>query len=256
MLSISPPEFLKLLAHDLRWQILTLLAESDRRVQELVTLLERPINLVSYHLRLLREGGLVHEHRSAADARDLYYTLTLAYIAQQFHAVGTELHPALACSDITPRQTPAQILFLCTHNSARSQMAEALLRTRAGDRPIQVMSAGSFPSTVAPEAIRAMERLGINISKQQSKHLDVFRHHSFNYIVTVCDQVREECPSFPGDPSTIHWSIPDPSTSTGTPEDRLAVFTATAQEIAQRVEHLLLRLDRDVATPNVPQPTK
>lgn len=256
MLSISPPEFLKLLAHDLRWQILTLLAESDRRVQELVTLLERPINLVSYHLRLLREAGLVREHRSAADARDLYYTVTLAYVAQQFRAVGTELHPALACSSIPPRQTPAQILFLCTHNSARSQMAEALLRMQAGDRPIQVMSAGSYPGTVAPEAICAMDRLGIDISKQQSKHLDVFRHHSFHYVVTVCDQVREECPSFPGDPNIIHWSIPDPSTRVGTPEERLAVFTATAQELAQRVEHLLLRLDRDVAPPNVPQPTK
>jgi ArsR family transcriptional regulator, arsenate/arsenite/antimonite-responsive transcriptional repressor / arsenate reductase (thioredoxin) len=249
MAVISPPDFLKLLAHDLRWQILTLLADSDRRVQELVALLERPINLVSYHLRQLRSAGLVQEHRSAADGRDLYYTLTLAQVAEQFHGVGRQLHPALGCPATTPpRQTPAHILFLCTRNSARSQMAEALLRVQAGPRPLEVASAGSLPATVDPDTVRAMAQFGIDITAQQSKHLDQFRHRTFDYVITVCDQVREECPVFPGEPHTIHWSVPDPAVTTGTPEERLTVFLATAQELATRVDYLMLRLDSEAST--------
>lgn len=249
MAAVSPPDFLKLLAHDLRWQILTLLAESDRRVHELVTLLERPMNLVSYHLRQLRNAGLVEEHRSSADGRDLYYTLTLPQVVQQFHRVGQLLHPALNCAAVSPRQTPAHILFLCTHNSARSQMAEALLRARAGSRPIQAVSAGSHPAILDPDAQRAMERLGIDISTQTSKHLNQFRGDTFDYVITVCDQAREECPTFPGEPTTVHWSIPDPVATTGTPEERLAVFVATAQELATRVGYLLQRLDAETVVP-------
>jgi ArsR family transcriptional regulator, arsenate/arsenite/antimonite-responsive transcriptional repressor / arsenate reductase (thioredoxin) len=243
---ISPPEFLKLLAHELRWQLLVALAESDRRVQELVDLVARPMNLVSYHLRLLRSAGIVQEHRSSADGRDLYYTLALPQIAQQFHSLGYQLHPALGYPPIhTPRQIPARVLFLCTRNSARSQMAEALLRTYAEERPIEVVSAGSHPSVIDPDAIRALATLGIDIAAQQSKHLELFRNDSFDYVITVCDQVREECPDFSGKPNIIHWSIPDPVVATGTAAERLAVFTATAQELATRVNHLLIRLDAE-----------
>ena len=248
MTTSSPPDFLKLLAHDLRWQILTLLAQSDRRVQELVTLIERPMNLVSYHLRQLRSAGLVEEHRSSADGRDLYYTLTLPQVAEQFHRAGNQLHPALGCSATTaPRQTPAHILFLCTRNSARSQMAEALLRAQAGTRPITVASAGTHPATVDPDALRAMSHLGVDISAQTSKHLDQFRSDTFDYVITVCDQAREECPAFPGEPNVIHWSIPDPVVAGGTAQERLAVFITTAQALATRVEYLLLRLDAEAA---------
>jgi protein-tyrosine-phosphatase/DNA-binding transcriptional ArsR family regulator len=245
MTTASPPDFLKLLAHDLRWQLLTLLAESDRRVQELVAQLGRPINLVSYHLRLLREAGLVQEHRSAADGRDLYYTLTLSQVADQFHAAGRQLHPALSVATLPPRQRPAHILFLCTRNSARSQMAEALLRAQAGSRPLTIESAGSHPAAVNPDAIAAMTVFGLDISGQHSKHIDQLQQRAFDYVITVCDQVREECPTFPGEPKSIHWSVPDPVAATGTPAERLAVFVATAQALATRVEHFLLRLDTD-----------
>lgn len=242
----SPPDFLKMLAHELRWQIITHLAESDRRVQELVTLVERPINLVSYHLRQLRLAELVEEHRSAADGRDLYYSLALAQVADQFKYVGRQLHPALDCLGAPPpRQTPAHILFLCTRNSARSQMAEALLRAQAGPRPISVASAGVHPSTVDADAMRAMAVLGLDISGQTSKHLDQFRHSAFDYVITVCDQAREECPTFPGEPKTIHWSIPDPVAAAGGGEERLARFLATAQALSTRVQYLLRRLDAE-----------
>ena len=244
----TPPDLLKLLAHELRWQILVALATSDRRVQELVDLVARPMNLISYHLRLLREAGIVEEHRSAADGRDLYYSLVLPQGVQQFHSIGRQLHPALGCpATSAPRQTDASILFLCTRNSARSQMAEALMRSKAEERPIVVASAGSQPATVDTDAIRALAELGIEITGQQSKHLDLFRDHHFDYVVTVCDQVREECPVFPGDGNTIHWSIPDPVAARGTPEERLAVFIATARELATRVDHLLLRLDAEAS---------
>jgi ArsR family transcriptional regulator, arsenate/arsenite/antimonite-responsive transcriptional repressor / arsenate reductase (thioredoxin) len=250
MIAISPPDFLKLLAHELRWQLLVALAESDRRVQELVDRVARPMNLVSYHLRLLRNAGIVQEHRSSADGRDLYYTLALPQVAQRFHSLGSQLHPALGYPTIhTPRQIPASVLFLCTRNSARSQMAEALLRTSAEERPIEVVSAGNHPSVVDPDAIRALATFGIDISSQQSKHLERFQDRSFDYVITVCDQAREECPSFPGNPHVIHWSIPDPVVATGTAADRLAVFIATAQELAIRVNHLLIRLDAEATEP-------
>lgn len=251
LFSEGSPAILALLAHDVRWRLITALAHSDRRVQELVELVARPTNLVSYHLRLLRDGGLVHEHRSAADRRDFYYTLALPHVVQQFHTAGAQLHPALGCPPpAQPRRIPAKILFLCTHNSARSQMAEALLRAHVGARPIQVMSAGSHPTAVDPDAVRAMARLGIDISAQQPKHLDHFRGDSFDYVITVCDQVREECPAFPDEPNTIHWSIPDPAVAD--PDSaRPAVFVATAQALATRVEYLLARLDAEAAAVKV-----
>lgn len=243
-----PPDFLKLLAHELRWQILLALAKSDRRVQELVDLVARPMNLVSYHLRLLRNAGIVEEHRSSADGRDLYYTLTLSKVAHQFHYAGQQLHPALGCP-ATPqlRETPAKVLFLCTRNSARSQMAEALLRAKAGPRPIHVVSAGTHPATVDPDALHAMESLGIDIAGQTSKHLDRFCGDAFDYVITVCDQAREECPTFPDEPNVIHWSIPDPVVAGGTEEERLAVFMETAHALTTRVEYLLIRLDSEAA---------
>lgn len=251
MVSDSPADFLQLLAHDLRWQILSALAHSDRRVQELVALLGRPMNLVSYHLRLLRTAGLVHEHRSSADGRDLYYTLALSELAQRFQTAGLRLHPALGCPATSPaQQTPLRVLFLCTRNSARSQMAEGLLRTRAGARPIAVFSAGSEPAEVDPDTIRAMAALDINVTGQRAKRLDVFDGKAFDYVITVCDQMREQCPTWPGDPDMRHWSVPDPAGVGGTPQERLAAFTATAQDLARRVEHFLLVLDAEAGQPD------
>jgi protein-tyrosine-phosphatase len=126
-------------------------------------------------------------------------------------------------------------------------MAEALLRAQAGERPIQVMSAGSQPAEVDPDAVEAMAHFGIDITAQQSKHLDLFRNEPFDYVITVCDQVREECPVFPSEPNLIHWSIPDPAATVGTPGERRTVFIDTAHALAKRVEHFLVRLDAESA---------
>jgi ArsR family transcriptional regulator, arsenate/arsenite/antimonite-responsive transcriptional repressor / arsenate reductase (thioredoxin) len=245
----KPPDFLKLLAHDLRWQLLKALAYSDCRVQELVRLLDRPQNLVSYHLHRLREQHLVSEHRSSADGRDVYYRLELEHIRTLYLSSGEALHPLLGTTEITTREgvevmqvEPVRVLFLCTHNSARSQIAEALLRSLGGNR-VAVFSAGSEPSAVHPDAIQAMARRHIDLSQHTSKHLDTFIGQTFDYVITVCDRVREVCPVFPNDPEQVHWSFPDPAL---VEEDkaRQRAFEETAQQLATRIHHLLIFIDR------------
>jgi arsenate reductase (thioredoxin) len=140
-----------------------------------------------------------------------------------------------------------RVLFLCTHNSARSQMAEGLLRRLAGDR-FEVMSAGTEATFVRPEAVTAMAELGINISGQESKTLDRYLGEPFDYVVTVCDDANEACPVFPGARNRLHWSLRDPSRATGTDEERLAVFRAVRDEILARIENELLPPGR-VPTP-------
>lgn len=245
------PSFLKLLAHDLRWQLLTALAYSDRRVQELVHLLGRPQNLVSYHLGRLRQQDLVSERRSAADGRDVYYSLNLERMRQLYLASGEALHPALngateplgAVAE-APESEPVRVLFLCTHNSARSQMAEGILRAADGDR-VEVFSAGNEPSQVHPLAIQAMAALNIDISQQRSKHMEEFAGQHFDYIITVCDRVRESCPIFPGDPEQIHWSFPDPAAVEGSTNERRDAFARTARELSTRIHYLLMAIDRE-----------
>lgn len=126
-------------------------------------------------------------------------------------------------------------LFLCTHNSARSQMAEGLLRHLAGDR-FEVASAGTEATHVRPLAIAAMSELGIDISSQESKTLDRYLGESFAYVITVCDQAAETCPVFPGAQQRLHWSFPDPSKATGTEAEQLAVYRQVRDAIRQRIE--------------------
>jgi len=116
-----------------------------------------------------------------------------------------------------------RVLILCTGNSARSQMAEGLLRALDGDR-FEVFSAGSQPSVVNPLAIAAMHERGIDISGHRSKHLREYLDQPFDYVITVCDQAAETCPVFPGRAQRIHWSFPDPAAVTGTDEERMAAF--------------------------------
>lgn len=126
-----------------------------------------------------------------------------------------------------------RVLFLCTHNSARSQMAEGLLRHLAGDR-FEVHSAGTEATFVRPEAIRAMAELGSDISHQESKTLDRYVDEPFDFVVTVCDNANEACPFFPGAKNRLHWSLPDPSQAAG--DERLAVFREVRDEIWSRIE--------------------
>jgi arsenate reductase len=127
------------------------------------------------------------------------------------------------------------VLFLCTHNSARSQMAEGLLRHLADDR-FEAMSAGTEATYVRPLAVRAMEEIGIDISGQESKTLDRYLQESFDYVITVCDDANEACPFFPGAQSKLHWSFEDPSKAEGSEEERLAVFRRVRDGIKDRVQ--------------------
>jgi arsenate reductase (thioredoxin) len=128
-----------------------------------------------------------------------------------------------------------KVLFLCTHNSARSQMAEGLLRHLAGNH-FEVMSAGTEATHVRPLAIRAMDELGIDISGQESKTLDRYLGDTFDYVVTVCDDATEACPVFPGAKRRLHWSFEDPAQARGSEEERLRVFQSVRDEIKERIE--------------------
>jgi arsenate reductase len=127
-----------------------------------------------------------------------------------------------------------RVLILCTGNSARSQMAEGLLRHDAGDTFI-VESAGLEPTFVRPEAIKAMQEIGIDISDQRSKSLDKFMGQPFEYVITVCDNANQNCPIFPGAKHRIHWSVEDPATVRGTEETRLKAFRAARDDLRARL---------------------
>ena len=126
----------------------------------------------------------------------------------------------------------SRVLILCTGNSARSQMAEGLLRHDAGDR-FQVFSAGTKPSQIRPEAIAVMRELGIDISGQRSKSVDEFTGQSFDYVLTVCDNARESCPIFPGKSAMIHRNFEDPAALAGSEEERLGLFRRVRDEMRQ-----------------------
>ncbi len=246
------PSVLKLLAHDLRWALLQQLTRSDYRVAELVEQVKQPLNLVSYHLRQLRQAGLVRERRSTADERSFYYSLDLERLHTFYLEASSSLHPSLG-QEITPGSRvnwsftiPApRLLFLCTGNSARSQMAEALVH-HLGQGQVQAFSAGSHPApAVHPLAMRAIGRLGIQMSQPFPKHLDLFVDQSFDRVITLCDRVREQCPSWPGSPPLIHWSFPDPSTAEGSEAERQQVFDHLAIQLSVRIRLLLTLLERE-----------
>jgi protein-tyrosine-phosphatase/DNA-binding transcriptional ArsR family regulator len=242
--AITPPQFLRLAGHPLRWRILSELARSDRVVHELTELVGEPQNLVSYHLGKLRDGRLVSARRSAADRRDTYYGLDLARVGALLSETGGALHPGLRLarpsrSDAPMR--PARVLFLCTGNSARSPMAEALVRARSGGA-IEAASAGSLPRPIHPNAVRVMrEAYGVDLAAHAATHLGVFSEERFDWVISLCDRVREVCPEFPGEPETIHWSVANPAT--GDSDDvTYPLFQQTAAELATRIDFLLAAL--------------
>ena len=134
-----------------------------------------------------------------------------------------------------------RLLFLRTGNSARSQIAEALAVAQSGGL-VEAYSAGSRPKPLHANAVRVMAERGIDLTSRRSKHLSLFTGQRFDYVITLCDRVREVCPEFPGHPDRIHWSIPDPSASGDDDAATLAAFRRTAAEVETRITYLLARI--------------
>jgi protein-tyrosine-phosphatase/DNA-binding transcriptional ArsR family regulator len=242
------PSFVRLAAHPVRWRLLAELAVSDHRVRDLVARIAEPQNLVSYHLRLLREGGLVTSTRSSFDGRDSYYHLDLDRCGQGLHDSAAGLHPALllgpgaagrAESSPEGRSRPIEVLFVCTGNSARSPLAEALMGRHAAGR-VSATSAGTRPKQeLSPEAVRVLrEGFGIDLSGRRPRPLDAVTARRFDVVVTLCDKAREVCPDFPGQRQKIHWSVADPAAA-GHADAGEAAFRRAAADIDTRVRHLL-----------------
>jgi protein-tyrosine-phosphatase/DNA-binding transcriptional ArsR family regulator len=252
MPDVAPSEFLQLAGHPLRWRLLGELARSDRVVHELTRLVGEPQNLVSYHLGKLRDGRLVSARRSAADRRDTYYGLDLARFGELLSATGAALHPGLRLGRRLRADAPpasAKVLFLCTGNSARSPMAEALVRARS-DGSVEAVSAGSHPRPLHPNALRVMrDDYGLDLAGHAPRRLDELADQRFDWVISLCDRVREVCPEFPGAPQAVHWSIANPAT--GDPDDiTYPLFQQTAAELATRIDFLLAALAAPADAPH------
>jgi protein-tyrosine-phosphatase/DNA-binding transcriptional ArsR family regulator len=247
------------LADPVRWRLMRELASGDRRVRELVAAVGQSQNLVSYHLRQLRSGGLVSARRSSFDGRDTYYSLDLEGCSRALAGAAVALHPGLASlasgSDAAgpaagPASGPAavsqadgaraarRVLFVCTGNSSRSPMAEGLLRHRAGTQ-VATASAGIRPKPVHPHAVAVMrDRYGIDITGHRPVQVDTAARKRFDYVISLCDKAREACPEFTGNPGLIHWSLPDPAAGEGGLAGYPA-FERTAAELDARIGFLL-----------------
>jgi len=253
-----PPTLFRLTGHEVRWRLLRELAAGDRQVRELSALVAERQSLTSYHLGQLRKGGLVSARRSSADGRDTYYSLDLTACREALADAGAALHPGLRPSLPEPGPPPGgverppgapavRVLFLCTGNSARSQMAQAIIEALAGDG-VEAASAGSTPKELHPAAVRVMLARGIDIGGRRAKHLDEYAGQHFDHVITLCDRVREVCPDFGRSTVTEHWSMPDPSAEAQTVDDD-APFVRTAEELTTRIGFLLHRL-RVTTTPS------
>jgi protein-tyrosine-phosphatase/DNA-binding transcriptional ArsR family regulator len=244
---VASPAFLQLAGHPLRWRLLAELARSDRMVNELTSLVGEPQNLVSYHLGKLRDARLVSARRSSADRRDAYYTVDLARFGSLLSSTGSALHPGLRLEATSPDldgRAAVRALFLCTGNSARSQMAEAMAIARSGG-VIEAYSAGSHPKPIHPNALRVMrDEHGLDLSAQVSKHLDVFVGERFDWVISLCDRVREVCPQFPGHPEAIHWSLANPASADADDDATYPLFQQTAAELETRIGFLLAMVAR------------
>ncbi|WP_218020121.1 arsenate reductase/protein-tyrosine-phosphatase family protein [Nocardia anaemiae] len=235
---VPVPLLMRMAAHPLRWALMTELAASDRRVRELVAAVDEPQNLVSYHLRLLRSAGLVTVRRSNFDGRDSYYHLDLSRCASAFGEAATALHPALAPTR-RPWPKGSSVLFLCTGNSARSPIAEALLRRRV--EGIDVASAGSHPAPrLHPNAVRVLhEDYDIDLEPRLPQSLDAVAARHFDYVITLCDKIRE-VPRDHGSAVETHWSLPDPSAAAPTDSAAYPEFRSVATELDTRIGFLPL----------------
>ncbi len=236
------PPLIQMAAHPLRWALLAELAAGDHRVRELAGAVDEPQNLVSYHLRLLRSAGLVDARRSSFDGRDTYYRLNLTECARAFGETAAALHPALAPAPVT-KPAARSVLFLCTGNSARSPMAEALLKKR-GRGQVRVSSAGSHPKPqIHRNAIRVMRDMyDIDLGVRRPQGLTAVARRRFDYVITLCDRVREYAVGH-GLATTMHWSVPDPSAAADDDRASYAEFHRVAEELDGRIGFLLPVLD-------------
>jgi protein-tyrosine-phosphatase/DNA-binding HxlR family transcriptional regulator len=243
----APPDvarFFRLVADETRLMILRLLALSDLRAGEIGEAMRLPPNAVSYHLKRLRTLGLLRDRHSSADARDVYYHLDVGRLQSLYSAAGDTLYsgmsPQLGVRTESGKalSRPLRVLFLCTHNSARSQIAEALLRHMGGDQ-VAVFSAGSMPTEVHPQALVTLRELEIDTRSLYAKSMDMFIGEPFDYIITVCDRVRDICPAFLSDPAQIHWSMPDPVVVEDA-ERCARAFRDVAMELQTRIRYLLM----------------
>ena len=239
-MSRTLPLFLRLMADPLRWRLACELAAGDRRVRELVAAVGEPQNLVSYHLKQLRDAGLVTARRSSFDGRDTYYHLDLDRCAAALAGVGPTLHPALAVAPAKPVAEYPAVLFVCTGNTARSPIAEALLRHHAGDR-VRVASAGTRPGPrLHPNTARVLrDGYGIDMSGVRPRHLHTLTGHRFDYVISLCDRAREAHPEFAHEPRRVHWSIPDPAAAGGADEATYPAYAGLAADVDSRIRHLL-----------------
>jgi protein-tyrosine-phosphatase len=178
----------------------------------------------------------------AADRRHAYYSVDLARFGELLALMGVSLHPGLGpvtvARDGGGEASPAAVLFVCTGNSARSQLAEALLGQMAGGAA-HAWGAGSSPKPLQPNAVRVMGERGLDLSSRRSKHLSEFADRRFDYVITLCDGVREVCPEFPGDPRAIHWSIADSGVDGGSDEETYPASARTADELETRLGFFL-----------------
>jgi ArsR family transcriptional regulator, arsenate/arsenite/antimonite-responsive transcriptional repressor / arsenate reductase (thioredoxin) len=257
---VPVPPVVRLLADPVRWRLMRELARGDQRVRELVVATGQPQNLVSYHLRQLRDGGLVAARRSNFDGRDIYYSMDLAGCSRALAAAASSLHPGLGflpgTSPVRPaarepvrpaarESAPRQVLFVCTGNSGRSPMAEALLRDRGGAR-IRAFSAGTRPKPLDPDAAAVMwDRYRIDITGHQPVQVEKVVGERFDCVISLCDKAREACPAFSGHPARIHWSLPDPAAGEGGLAGYPA-FERAAADLDTRIRFLLPVLDGPV----------
>ena len=261
---MSVPPVVRLLADPVRWQLMRELAAGDQRVRELTEAVGQPQNLVSYHLRQLRAAGLVTARRSSYDARDVYYQVDLDGCARALAASASALHPALQPGALQPGLAlppaavpsaalapgsatghgPTRVLFVCTGNSGRSPMAAALLAHRA-DGAVEAASAGTRPKPLHPAAVAVMrDRYRIDIAGHRPTPVEEVAGEAFDYVITLCDRARENCPGFAGHPGLIHWSLPDPAAAEGD-QAGYPAFERVAAELDTRIRFLLPVLRAD-----------
>jgi protein-tyrosine-phosphatase/DNA-binding HxlR family transcriptional regulator len=221
------------------WRLVKSLAASDAHLRDLQASLgvQQP-EVLEERLKQLEQLGLVTSRTSDAAAGLRYYRLQVDRLRAVVEQVIGALHPSLRLAP-EPETLPAEpvrprVLFLCTENSARSQLAEVLLR-QLSRGSVEAYSAGTRPGAVNP---LVAEILGEAAQGLRSKHIDEFLGQHFDYVVTVCDRAREACPSFTGADKQLHWSIPDPAAVEGE-EARRRAFSVAACELTQRIRYLL-----------------